>query len=66
MRLMVEDGQQVEAGDQLYEGPLNPHELLHYRGALGTAQYMVGEVQKVYKSRAWTSTTSTSSSSCGR
>ena len=46
--LMVEDGQQVEAGDQLYKGSLNPHELLKYRGALETARYIVGEVQDVY------------------
>ena len=49
--LMVEDGQQVEAGDQLYEGSLNPHELLKYRGALATARYIVSEVQKVYHSQ---------------
>ncbi|MBN1319632.1 MAG: DNA-directed RNA polymerase subunit beta', partial [Thermoleophilia bacterium] len=46
--LMIEDGQHVEAGDQLYEGSLNPHELLKYRGALETARYIVGEVQEVY------------------
>jgi DNA-directed RNA polymerase subunit beta' len=46
--LMVEDGQRVEAGDQLYKGSLNPHELLKYRGALETARYIVGEVQDVY------------------
>jgi hypothetical protein len=46
--LMVEDAQHVEAGDQLYEGSLNPHELLKYRGALETARYIVGEVQEVY------------------
>jgi DNA-directed RNA polymerase subunit beta' len=46
--LMVEEGQQVQAGDQLYEGSLNPHELLKYRGALETARYIVGEVQDVY------------------
>jgi hypothetical protein len=45
---MVEEGQRVEAGDQLYEGSLNPHELLKYRGALETARYIVGEVQEVY------------------
>jgi DNA-directed RNA polymerase subunit beta' len=49
--LMVEEGQQVEAGDQLYEGSLNPHELLKYRGTLETARYIVGEVQKVYHSQ---------------
>jgi DNA-directed RNA polymerase subunit beta' len=47
--LMVEDGQKVEAGDQLYKGSLNPHELLKYRGALETARYIVGEVQEVYR-----------------
>ena len=46
--LMVEDGQRVEAGDQLYKGSLNPHELLKYRGILETARYIVGEVQDVY------------------
>ena len=50
-RLLVKDGQEVKMGDQLYEGSLNPHELLSYRGILGTAQYLVGEVQKVYKSQ---------------
>ncbi len=51
MRLAVKDGQTVQAGDPLYEGPLNPHELLAFRGVLGTAQYLVSEVQKVYKSQ---------------
>ena len=46
--LLVEEGQQVEAGDQLYKGSLNPHELLKYRGALDTARYIVSEVQEVY------------------
>jgi DNA-directed RNA polymerase subunit beta' len=46
--LMVTDGQEVEAGDQLYKGSLNPHELLQYRGALETARYIVSEVQEVY------------------
>jgi DNA-directed RNA polymerase subunit beta' len=47
--LMVDDGQRVKAGDQLYKGSLNPHELLKYRGALETARYIVGEVQEVYR-----------------
>jgi DNA-directed RNA polymerase subunit beta' len=46
--LMVEEGQHVEAGDQLYKGSLTPHELLKYRGALETARYIVSEVQEVY------------------
>ena len=47
--LMVEDGQEVKAGDQLYKGSLNPHELLKYRGAIETARYIVSEVQEVYR-----------------
>ena len=50
-RLLVKEGQRIQSGDQLYEGSLNPHDLLQYRGTLGTAQYLVGEVQKVYKSQ---------------
>ena len=46
--LMVQEDQRVEAGDQLYKGSLNPHELLKYRGALETARYIVSEVQDVY------------------
>jgi DNA-directed RNA polymerase subunit beta' len=46
--LMVEEGQKVDAGTQLYDGSLNPHELLKYRGILETARYIVGEVQDVY------------------
>jgi hypothetical protein len=46
--LMVDEGDHVEAGDQLYKGSLNPHELLKFRGALETARYIVGEVQDVY------------------
>jgi len=50
-RLLVKEGQRIQSGDQLYEGSMNPHDLLQYRGTLGTAQYLVGEVQKVYKSQ---------------
>ena len=51
MRLKVKDGQEVKAGDPLDEGPLNPHEQLRFWGVLGTGQYLVGEVQKVYKTQ---------------
>ncbi|MGI5939107.1 MAG: DNA-directed RNA polymerase subunit beta' [Thermoleophilia bacterium] len=47
--LLVDEGQHVEAGHQLYRGPLSPHELLKYRGALETARYIVSEVQDVYR-----------------
>jgi DNA-directed RNA polymerase subunit beta' len=50
-RLFVEHGQKVEAGHQLNEGSLYPHELLAIRGRTETELYMVSEVQKVYKSQ---------------
>jgi DNA-directed RNA polymerase subunit beta' len=55
-RLLVADGQVVEAGDPLHEGSLSPAELLalHAKAAKGstpTELYLVGEVQKVYKSQ---------------
>ncbi len=48
-RLFVEDGQDVKAGHQLNEGSLYPHELLAIRGRTATEQYLVAEVQRVYK-----------------
>jgi DNA-directed RNA polymerase subunit beta' len=51
MRLRVRRGQLVEAGDALNEGSLNPADLLALKGATPTELYLVGEVQKVYKSQ---------------
>ena len=50
-RLLVEQGQQIDAGTQLNEGSLYPHDLLTLRGRTETEQYFVAEVQKVYKSQ---------------
>ena len=50
-RVFVEPGQRVEAGDQLNEGSLYPHELLAIRGRTVTEQYLVKEVQEVYVSQ---------------
>ncbi len=50
-RLFVEDGQKIEAGYQLNEGSIYPHELLDIRGRTDTEVYLVQEVQKVYKSQ---------------
>jgi DNA-directed RNA polymerase subunit beta' len=50
-RLRVANGQLVERGDALNEGSLNPSELLDLKGATATELYLVGEVQKVYKSQ---------------
>ena len=49
--LFVTNGQDVEAGDALHEGSLNPSDLLRLKGYTATELYLVGEVQKVYKSQ---------------
>jgi DNA-directed RNA polymerase subunit beta' len=50
-RLFVEGGQRIDAGTQLNEGSLYPHELLAIRGRTETELYLVREVQEVYKSQ---------------
>jgi len=50
-RLLVTNGQVIEAGDPLNEGSQNPAEKLALRGSTETELYLVGEVQKVYKSQ---------------
>ena len=55
------DGQEVGAGDALVEGPKDPKELLEVKGIRETQQYLVEEVQKVYRDQGVRSTTSTSS-----
>jgi DNA-directed RNA polymerase subunit beta' len=47
--LEVVDGQEIAAGDALVEGPKDPKELLEIRGIRETQQYLVEEVQKVYR-----------------
>jgi DNA-directed RNA polymerase subunit beta' len=50
-RILVEDGQTVEPGDALHEGSINPADLLRLKGSTAIELYLVGEVQKVYKSQ---------------
>ncbi len=50
-RLLVAQGEHVDAGDPLHEGSLNPSDLLRLKGYTETELYLVGEVQKVYKSQ---------------
>lgn len=50
-RLHVAEGEVIEAGKQLNEGSLYPHELLELRGRTDTEVYLVKEVQEVYKSQ---------------
>jgi len=48
-RLNVEEGDYVEAGGQITRGPLNPHDILRLKGVEGVYQYLLKEVQRVYK-----------------
>ena len=48
-RLRVADGQRVEAGDELTEGSVNPHDILKIKGVKGVQTYLLQEVQKVYR-----------------
>ncbi len=50
-RLFVSEGEKIQAGKQLNEGSLYPHELLAIQGRTETEQYLVKEVQEVYKSQ---------------
>jgi len=50
-RLLVTNGQEVQPGDPLHEGSLNPADFLRLKGYTETELYLVGEVQKVYKSQ---------------
>ena len=49
--VLVENGATVKAGDALTAGPLNPHDILRIRGKEELQRYLVGEVQKVYRSQ---------------
>ena len=48
-RLKVLDGQKLEAGDVLTEGSINPHDLLKIKGVGAVQDYMISEVQRVYR-----------------
>ncbi|MBR6012838.1 MAG: DNA-directed RNA polymerase subunit beta' [Selenomonadaceae bacterium] len=50
-RMCVEEGGFVKAGQKLTEGAINPHDILRISGLKATQQYLVYEVQKVYKSQ---------------
>ena len=49
--LLVNDGDTVRAGDRLTAGPKNPHDILSIQGTGELQQYMVNEVQQVYRSQ---------------
>jgi DNA-directed RNA polymerase subunit beta' len=50
-RLLVKEGDHVEAGQPLTEGSLNPHRILRIQGREACQMYLLGEIQKVYRSQ---------------
>jgi DNA-directed RNA polymerase subunit beta' len=50
-RLLVKEGEKIEAGKQLTEGSLNPHRILRILGREAAELYLLSEVQKVYRSQ---------------
>jgi len=47
--LLVEDGDRVYAGDRLTDGPIDPHKILSIKGLNAVQQYLVNEIQDVYR-----------------
>ncbi len=48
-RIKIQDGQVLEAGDELTEGSVNPHDILKIKGLRAVQDYMIQEVQRVYR-----------------
>ena len=48
-RIKVVDGDVIEAGDEITEGSVNPHDILKIKGLKGVQSYLIHEVQRVYR-----------------
>jgi len=48
-RIKVMEGDVIEAGDEITEGSINPHDLLNIKGVRAVQDYMIREVQRVYR-----------------
>ena len=48
-RIKIEDGVELQAGDELTEGSVNPHDILKIKGLRAVQDYMIQEVQRVYR-----------------
>ena len=51
VRLVVFEGDKVEAGDRITEGSLNPHDIIRIKGDVEVQNYLIKEVQKVYRTQ---------------
>jgi len=52
--LLVQSGDKVKAGDRLTRGPVDPHDILHIMGKDAVQQYLIDEIQKVYRTQGVT------------
>jgi len=52
--LLVQSGDKVKAGDRLTRGPISPHDILRIMGKDAVQQYLIDEIQKVYRSQGVT------------
>ena len=59
-RIKIMDGAVLEAGDELTEGSVNPHDILKIKGVRAVQDYMLQEVQRVYRLQGVRSTISIS------
>ncbi len=48
-RIKVKEGDFIEAGDEITEGSINPHDILNIKGIVGVQSYILKEVQRVYR-----------------
>lgn len=48
-RVCIDDGQEIEAGDMITEGSINPHDVLAIKGPEAVEAYLIQEVQRVYR-----------------
>ncbi len=53
-QLLVRSGDEVKAGDRLTRGPIDPHDILRIMGKDTVQQYLIDEIQKVYRSQGVT------------
>ncbi|MDD3304301.1 MAG: DNA-directed RNA polymerase subunit beta' [Clostridia bacterium] len=51
MRLVVSDGMTIKAGDRITEGSLDPHDIIRINGDIAVENYLIDEVQKVYRTQ---------------
>ena len=48
-KIKVQEGQEVQSGDSLTEGSINPHDILAVKGEQEVQNYLIAEVQKTYR-----------------